>query len=509
MDEEELQKWETVMLATYQNDKSLIDAAQNEIFGLLQQQSFDVFIEILQNSCEPLARKAASTYFCRDVEMHLKEITLNKRKKICNFILGNIMIPNQDIVIIQNYIEIIRLFASSSHKLLPEIEQFIVEIQNDPNIIRLNLLVKVIPFLKPDYVEQRYQMFSNIACNFLQLDNWDIINISISLTKVLLSCSKDIRGYENAFVRLCQLCPIVINEPVNIQNNYWNRLGELIQIGVCPPDLILAILTSISNDSISPDSALSALTAIQPSIRVLQLEQVLGVINISIINAVKFTETEGLPPDDFIGPIVEAFTYFPHQPIYQFIKTKINEILTTKGINAAAITLFSPILSESFEQLSDDMLFLRDLLKSGLQTNDSLIVQSCCSLLAEFEETHQFSSFINEIMIYIYPYLIVEDKDVRHQAFRCVQAILFDQYIQGSLEAIWSIKDQIKQEDQWSYMDILGLSINNEAEINDQQISAILEFALTFIRQPTHIMLKSYSLYILAKLIVFPAERSL
>ena len=285
MDDDEIRQWEEILMLSYQNDQSLIEASTNEINNVLQtNECVDIFIGILMQSHEAIVRNAASIYLFKAIKLRIRMIPIKKRMKICSFILDCIGGNDINDVILGNFIGVISLMAEKMHKLFPEVEHFIDEIEHDSNLVRLLLLVNVLPFLKNDYIEPRYLLFSNIAVNLLMIDNWEMIFNAIKLIKILLNASKNLSGFEKAFDRIGQLCYAILNENETSQNKFWNEIGELINVGVFPNDFIDTIVNSISSENMIPDVTITALIAIQPVIKLLSQEKALEIVNISIKN---------------------------------------------------------------------------------------------------------------------------------------------------------------------------------------------------------------------------------
>lgn len=502
MDDDEIRQWEEILMLSYQNDQSLIEASTNEINNVLQtNECVDIFIWILMQSHEAIVRNAASIYLFKAIKLRIRMIPIKKRMKICSFILDCIGGNDINDVILGNFIGVISLMAEKMHKLFPEVEHFIDEIEHDSNLVRLLLLVNVLPFLKNDYIEPRYLLFSNIAVNLLMIDNWEMIFNAIKLIKILLNASKNLSGFEKAFDRIGQLCYAILNENETSQNKFWNEIGELINVGVFPNDFIDTIVNSISSENMIPDVTITALIAIQPVIKLLSQEKALEIVNISIKNGIKYTEEEQYLSEDVIAPIVNVFNYFSHKVVYQLVKSRVSEIISN-NLNAGAIYLLNSVLSAAVEQITDDKEFLFTILKVGLSSNDSFVIQACFSLIENFEDVDEFTIYYNELIEMIYPYLIVNDTDLKHGAFESIKILLSNQYIKGSFEKLWEIKDKISNENQYQYMDILGLAIHEETILDDEKIGKIIQFASSFILNMDDLLLTSSSFYILSKLLM-------
>lgn len=473
---------------------------------------FGLFMEILFRSTRQKAINQASTQICFILRLRIidMDVTIKDFLKQ-NFIEYLIKVQDKDKkeyqIVFNNIREcILILVESEKNQIWAELDQYIDLFLDNQNFYQISILGAIIPRLNDQFIEEKYEIYCQIAALAISMDNFEINSAGIAVLSILVKTSKNLEGFEASFEKIDQLLEYLQSpEQQRIdQSFFWSSINSIIKNEIFPTELLTSVMNFFMNQEIDESTSLLVLDAIQPSIKNFTLEQIFPLIQQIVFFSNKFIENEEKLPIEFMHYIDKCFTYFPHSQIYEFLKKIIAELLTSS--TPLAITLFWPVILGAYEQVTKDLDYLIEILKAGFVSENSLIIESCALILESVSEISQIIfKCLDPLFPVVLPLLMSSDSDIRSSAFNSIQSFFDLHDIKNDVSfvtSLWSCKEKIASDDYETYFFTLGHAISCSEQLDDSQVHEILESIQQMITDSSSsISLVSYSLYVIGQLI--------
>jgi hypothetical protein len=248
-------------------------------------------------------------------------------------------------------------------------------------------------------------------------------------------------------------------------------------------EFVSSCFASLFISELGYDVASTALDAFAPLIPALDDAQISGMISLTIHAIGREMAETDLLPSAATALIDAIFESRKHEPVYTFLKEKIQELIEGDFI-AVALLLYAPILASAPEQITNDAQEFISILESGLNPDNRLAAQAACSLVDLIAETDDLHFAIPELFAFLYPLMSVDDNDLRHHALCAVQAALgLEQSYPDLFVPTWELKAHMRESDEESYLQVLAHVIKCSPEIPDDAVQATAEFVAPLIER--------------------------
>jgi hypothetical protein len=483
-DHEEVEQW---LLMTMSSDMEAVHAATEPILGVVasEGQCLEVFWDIICESSEPQSRRLASLYLIKSLEIHRRGLSDMRLTKFSGLFVMALSNPDEDPEVIRLLIDCLAIAAeqmakrSRSAKIWDCLVGFFAALELGFDPLRFLVLSRVVQFLPAPIVESQSALYGSLADAGVQTGDWPTILASMEIVVALVDASQSISGFDFVFATVCQLLPVMLQQPVTIQSGFWLRIRKLFKLRLFPVELIAAVLESLSCDGISGHNGHCALDVFDLVFDLLSSEQLFLVIELLIRFLILYLDEEAALPVDPVDILKNIFDTAKHEPIYRYLIGRVGDLVQS-GHLTIALHLVVPIVTSANKQMSGEVQMFCDLIAAGLTSGESLSIHAACEILEFVERGVVLFTSVPQFLTLLFPLLHSEDSDVRQDSLGALAQLLSieNQQIPTVFEQCWAQKDVIPPDD---FLLLLARSLACSPTISDASVQAVGEFIIPFL----------------------------
>lgn len=376
--------------------------------------------------------------------------------------------------------DIAALLYKSDESGWPQLLEFCQVKGAECGLVVSKILERIVEYFDGEKFAERLEWFTGVITSYLGMDNVEVRISGIVMFNVMMSHLDEFDGADPFILAINEVAGASVGMTEDEFTTIWTAIGDIIggrKVNCAP--LVQTALAICASPQLTSTQRLLAVTALVNGLDSYPDEMPTVLQFCTSVFAQLIEENERLPEEE-LNLLDDVFRAKPRVESYPIFIGRVMEDVNSGSKNhvAAGLLVLKTVLVAAPDCTHKDSGAIMDLILKGIDSGDELLILTAESVIESFKDTFgSLNVYGVGLLQKLIPFIACPSVPVRHHCYRAMFTLCdqLDCKVPGLFRAVWNLFSSVPREERSMYFILMACSIQLSPELDDQDISEILQ----------------------------------